>query len=239
MALTTSIIERDRGTPQGGVISPLLANLFLHYAFDAWMKREHLDIPFERYADDAICHCRREEQASELQAELAKRFSECGLELHPEKTKIVYCGDSNRREKHPNTQFDFLGYGFRPRCVKSAQGTSLSASVRAISRKAASEIRNTIREQRFYRRTDLEIDDIARWINPMLRGWLEYFGAFHRSALYVAVIRPLEEHIARWAMRKYRWLQGHRRRAREWVANLLRERPLLFSHRRYWAGTVG
>src|SRR5260370_806911 len=127
------IIERERGTPQGGVISPLLANLFLHYAFDVWMKREHRDIPFERYADDAICHCRTEKQALELQAKLTQRFSECSLELHPEKTKIVYCADSNRREKHPRTQFDFLGYGFRPRCVKSAQGNFFVGFSPAIS----------------------------------------------------------------------------------------------------------
>jgi retron-type reverse transcriptase len=95
------LIGRERGTPQGGVISPLLANLFLHYAFDMWMRRNFPDIPFERYADDAICHCRTEDQAMALRTALETRFADCGLTLHPDKTKIVYCRDESRRENYP------------------------------------------------------------------------------------------------------------------------------------------
>ena len=124
-----SLIGRERGTPQGGVISPLLANLFLHYAFDLWMRRNFPDILFERYADDAICHCRDEDQATALRTALATRFAECGLMLHPEKTKIVYCKDQSRRENHPTFKFDFLGYTFRPRMVSKRAGGMASRSV--------------------------------------------------------------------------------------------------------------
>ena len=122
--------SRERGTPQGGVISPLLANLFLHYAFDMWMARNHPGIPFERYADDAICHCRSEEEARTLRASLEERFAECGLTLHPEKTKIVYCKDDDRRGTYPDQKFDFLGYTFRPRLSRGGGIRSASRSVR-------------------------------------------------------------------------------------------------------------
>jgi group II intron reverse transcriptase/maturase len=233
------VIERERGTPQGGVISPLLANLFLHYAFDLWMEREHREIPFERYADDVICHCRTEAKATQLRAELAQRFVDCGLELHPQKTKVVYCADSRRSEKHPVVQFDFLGYSFRPRFVKSSNGNFFVGFNPAISHEAAREIRKEMRGWRFYRRTDLEIEEIARRINPMLRGWCNYYGTYYRSALQNAIMQPLEEHLARWAMRKYRSLRGHRRRAREWIGKLLRSRPQLFAHRRFVLGMAG
>ena len=140
-----SRIERERGTPQGGVISPLLANLFLHYAFDTWMQRNHPDIPFERYADDAICHCRSEEQAAALRNALEKRFVECGLTLHPEKTKIVYCKDDDRRGNPPDHKFDFLGYTFRPRLSRRRGGKVGVSFSPAASDKALKAIRQTVR----------------------------------------------------------------------------------------------
>ncbi len=233
-----TITQRERGTPQGGVISPLLANLFLHYAFDKWMERENRNVPFERYADDAICHCKTELQARTLQTNLARRFGDCGLELHPQKTKVVYCRDSRRTGKYPTLQFDFLGYSFRPRCV-SANGKYFTGFNPAISRSAAREIRLTMRRWQFSRRTDLDVSEIAQLVNPSLRGWLNYFGYFYRSELHASVINPLEEHLARWARRKYRWLRGHRRRSREWVKQLLQARPTLFAHRAFITSMAG
>jgi RNA-directed DNA polymerase len=140
-----SLVVRERGTPQGGVVSPLLANLFLHYGFDMWMRRNHPDIPFERYADDAICHCSGEAQAGELRASLERRFAECGLTLHPEKTKIVFCKDDDRRGGYPDQKFYFLGYTFRPRLSKRRRGTVGVSFSPAASDKALKAIRQTVR----------------------------------------------------------------------------------------------
>ena len=155
------LIGRERGTPQGGVISPFLANLFLHYAFDMWMRRNFPDIPFERYADDAICHCRTEDQAMALRTALETRFADCGLTLHPDKTKIVYCRDESRRENYPTLKFDFLGYSFRPRTVsKRAGGMGVSFSP-AASTNALTAIRRTIRSWSMHRRSDKALDDLG------------------------------------------------------------------------------
>ena len=233
-----TILQRERGTPQGGVISPLLANLFLHYAFDKWMEREHGDIPFERYADDAICHCRTESQARMLQENITQRLKDCGLELHPQKTKVVYCQDSRRTIKHSQVQFDFLGYSFQPRCV-SANGKYFTGFNPAISSSAAREIRLKMRRWQFYRRTHLDISEIAKIVNPSLRGWLNYYGYFYRSTLHASVIQPLKEHLARWARRKYRWLRQHRRRSREWVQQMLLNHPTLFAHSTFITAMAG
>lgn len=131
-----TVIARERGTPQGGVISPLLANLFLHYAFDRWMRREFPGIPFERYADDVICHCGTENQAKHLKDAIERRFAECGLTLHPQKTQIVYCKDARRKGEYPILKFDFLGYSFQPRRVKSGTGKYFIGFCPAISQKA-------------------------------------------------------------------------------------------------------
>jgi RNA-directed DNA polymerase len=117
-----TLVERSKGTPQGGVISPLLANIFLHLAFDMWMRKEHPDMPFERYADDIVAHCKTEEQARALKQSIERRLAQCKLEAHPEKTKIAYCKDDDRRGRYPNEKFDFLGYTFRPRRSKNRWG---------------------------------------------------------------------------------------------------------------------
>jgi group II intron reverse transcriptase/maturase len=153
-----SLISRERGTPQGGVVSPLLANLFLHYAFDRWMRRNYPGIPFERYADDAICHCRSGDQAQALRASLEKRFAECGLRLHPEKTKIVYCKDDDRRGDYPNQKFDFLGYTFRPRLSRRWRGTFGVVFSPAASDKALKTIRQTVRSWMLHERSDKSLD---------------------------------------------------------------------------------
>ena len=177
------LIGRERGTPQGGVISPLLANLFLHYAFDMWMRRNFPDIPFERYADDAICHCRTEDQAMALRTALETRLADCGLTLHPDKTRIVYCRDESRRENYPTFKFDFLGYSFRPRMVsKRAGGMGVSFSP-AASTNALTAIRRTIRSWSMHRRSDKALDDLARMFNSHIRGWINYWAVLSFGSL--------------------------------------------------------
>jgi len=224
-----SLVARERGTPQGGVISPLLENLFLHYAFDLWMRRNYPDIPFERYADDAICHCRSEAQARTLSASLERRFAECGLTLHPEKTKIVYCKDDDRRSTYPNEKFDFLGYTFRPRRSKNRFGKYFINFSPAVSDKAVKAIREEIRSWNLHRRSDKAIEDLSRMFNPILRGWLQYYGRYYRSALYPPM-RQLDRSLARWAYRKYKKLRRHLRRATHWVARISRRDPKVFAH---------
>ena len=177
-------IERHCGTPQGGVVSPILANLFLHYAFDLWMEREHPDLPWCRYADDGLVHCRSELEAEALKATLQARLAECQLELHPTKTKIVYCRDSNRNGAYPNVMFDFLGYCFRPRKAENKRSGKLFCSFApAVSPSALKSMRETIRDLEIRRRTDVSMGDIARKINPLLRGWIEYYGRYTPSAI--------------------------------------------------------
>ena len=171
-----SLIHRDKGTPQGGVISPLLANLFLHYAFDTWMQRQYPQIPFERYADDGICHCRSKAEAEGLRMAIERRFAECGLELNLQKTKIVYCKDDDRRGDYPEQKFDFLGYTFRPRRAKTRQGRFFVGFTPAISNKATKSICDAMRQWKLHRRTDKSLDELAQMINPVLRGWINYYG---------------------------------------------------------------
>ena len=181
-----SLIARERGVPQGGVISPVLSNLFLHYAFDMWMARNHPTIPFERYADDGICHCRSEEQARTLRVLLEQRFAQCGLTLHPDKTKVIYCKDDDRRGEYSDHQFDFLGYTFRPRLSRRWNGFGVSFSP-AVSGKVLKSIRQTVRRWTLHQRSDKTLDDLARMFNNHIRGWINYYGCFYKSALYPAL----------------------------------------------------
>ncbi|MEO1610712.1 MAG: reverse transcriptase domain-containing protein, partial [Pseudomonadota bacterium] len=179
------LVERTRGTPQGGVVSPLLANLFLHYAFDAFMARTFPDAPWCRYADDGLVHCKTQAQAQAVMAALKARFAECGLEMHADKTQIIYCKDVSRKETHPITKFDFLGFTFRPRLVKNRKRNSLFVSFTpAVSSKALKDMRATTRRLNCRNRTHLSLRDIARLHNPILRGWIAYYGRFYPSALY-------------------------------------------------------
>ena len=223
------LFPREQGTPQGGVISPLLANLFLHYAFDRWMAKRYPQCPFERFADDAVAHCRTEAEAQEVRAAIAARLRDCGLELHPEKTKVVYCKDDDRRGKSPNEKFDFLGYTFRPRRSKNRYGKFFINFSPAISDTAVKEIRAEIRSWNLHLRSDKRIEDLSRMFNPIIRGWLQYYGCFYRSALYPPM-RQLDRSLARWANRKYKKLRGHMRRATHWVARISRRDPKLWAH---------
>ena len=230
-------VERICGTPQGGVVSPLLANLFLHYAFDLWMARTHPELPWCRYADDGLVHCRSEQEAQAIKAELQARLAECHLEMHPTKTKIVYCKDGRRKGKYPNRSFDFLGYCFRPRLVKnSRRGTLFWSFTPAVSRAALTEMRQEIREANFRNRTQIELEDVARELNPLLRGWMEYYGRYNPSALY-PVFRQVNRTLVAWAMRKYKRLAGHRTRASLFLESIAEKNPRLFAH--WQKGTVG
>ncbi len=227
-----------KGTPQGGVISPLLANLFLHYAFDKWMEREHPDIPFERYADDAVCHCKSRTQAEQLKQALVERMAEVGLELHPEKTKIVYCRDGDRREVYPRSSFDFLGYTFRARRSKNRWGKYFINFSPAISNKAAKAIRQTSRAWNWPLRSDKALEDLARIFNPIIRGWINYYSRYYKSALYLT-LKCLERRLIMWATRKYKRLRHHRRRAAQWLNRIARKQPNLFAHWRLLYAAAG
>jgi len=220
---------RAQGTPQGGVISPLLANLFLHYAFDKWMERNYPHIPFERYADDIITHCKTEEEAETLKKAIAQRMIDCKLELHPDKTQIAYCKDANRRKDFPQTKFDFLGYTFRQRRSITKAGKVFSNFQPAISNKAAKAIRQQMREWQLHLRSGSTLEDIAVEINPKIRGWLTYYGKFYKSALR-PLFETLNTRLAKWAKRKYKNLRGHMLRAIRWIENIARKDSRLFVH---------
>jgi len=230
-------VERTCGTPQGGVVSPVLANLFLHYAFDLWMARTNPELPWCRYADDGLVHCRSEQEAQAIMADLRLRLAECQLEMHPTKTKIVYCKDGRRKGRYPNRTFDFLGYSFRPRLVKnSRRGTLFWSFTPAISRAALTDMRQTIRKTNFRNRTQITLGDVARELNPLLRGWMGYYGRYSPSALY-PVFRQVNRTLVAWAMRKYKRLSGHRTRASLLLESIAEKSPRLFVHWR--KGTVG
>ena len=221
-------IARSRGTPQGGVVSPILANLFMHYAFDVWMARTHPELPWCRYADDGLVHCRTQCEAEALKAELQTRLAECHLEMHPTKTKIVYCKDGKRKGKYANVIFDFLGYCFRPRLVQRFRDMSLFCSFNpAVSPSAMKAMRQTIRDLNLRHQTQLSLQDIAQKLNPILRGWIEYYGRYAPSAL-----SPLKEYVNQmlvaWVMRKFKRFKGHKIRAIRFIQRLATERVDLF-----------
>jgi RNA-directed DNA polymerase len=224
-----TIVDRDRGTPQGSAISPLLANLFLHYAFDTWTAREFPDVPFERYADDAVAHCATEAQARLVLDAIAQRMAEVGLELHPDKTRIVYCKDADRKGSYEHERFDFLGYTFRPRLSRSRHGHHFVNFSPAVSDDAKRAIGREIRSWHISRRSDKSLTDLARMFNPIVRGWINYYGRFYKSMLFL-VLRRLNDRLIRWAMRKYKRLYGHYTRAARWLASVARHEPILFAH---------
>jgi RNA-directed DNA polymerase len=219
--------QRSKGTPQGSAVSPTLANLFMPYAFDLWMARNFPGCPFERYADDAIVHCKTRRQAEQVLSRLAARMAEVGLTLHPEKTRIVYCKDGRRRGKHEHTSFTFLGYAFRARGARS-RGRNFTGFLPAISPEALKAKSVELRRMRIHRRTDLSLDELARWLNPIVSGWINYYGRFYRTALD-PLLKRVNTYLRRWAGRKYRRLRTDKR-FREWWSGLLARQPGLFVH---------
>jgi RNA-directed DNA polymerase len=225
-----SLVDRDRGTPQGSAISPVLANLFMHYAFDAWLAREYPAVRFERYADDAVLHCRTEHQARQVLAALHERMAQVGLELHPDKTRIVYCKDGSRRGTYDHTEFTFLGFTFRARGVRLKDGVMFTGFNPAVSKDALKKMGARVRAWRLHRRTLASEHDLARLINPVVRGWMQYYGAFYRSALYPLLAR-INAYLMRWSRNKYKRLQGRKKAQAQWQ-QAVKLRPRFFAH---WA----
>jgi RNA-directed DNA polymerase len=222
-----TLLERDKGTPQGSAVSPILANLFMHFAFDLWMVRNYPDCPWERFADDAVVHCVSKEQAEQVLAAIAGRMEEVGLRLHPDKTRIVYCKDGQRRGDHEHTSFTFLGFTFRARKAQGKNGEYFTGFLPAMSTEALKAKRTELRAMRIHRRTTLTLDDLARWLNPIVAGWMQYYGRFYRSAM-APLLRRVNTYLRRWAGKKYRRLRSHKRFKR-WWNGVLERQPALFA----------
>jgi RNA-directed DNA polymerase len=221
--------ERTRGTPQGGVVSPLLANLFMHYAFDIWMQRSFPHVRFERYVDDVVVHCVSEVQARHVLAAIRERLAQCGLVLHPTKTKIVYCQDSNRRRKYEHTSFDFLGYTFRARRARNRRGQKFINFLPAISNKAAKSIRQTIRSWRLPTAwAGQSLSALARQLDPHVRGWINYYARFYPWEC-TRVLLYLNRVLVRWAVRKYKRFKRRKRKAARWLARIADRDPGLMA----------
>jgi len=227
-----TLVARDRGTPQGSAVSPVLANLYLHYAFDMWLAREHPGVAFERYCDDAVIHCTSQAQAVMVRDALAARLAEVGLELHPAKTRVVYCKDADRRGDHEVTSFTFLGYTFRPRLAENRWGKHFVSFLPAVSKDAVKAMSREIRSWHIARRSDKSLTDLAQMFNSIVQGWINYYGRFYKSMLY-PLLRRINEHLVRWACRKYKRLRRREKRARELLARAARRYPALFAHWRF------
>lgn len=234
-----TIKNRDTGTPQGGVISPVLSNLFLHYVFDVWMTRNHPESLWCRYADDGICHCETKEQAEALLVELEQRFKDCKLEIHPEKTKIVYCKDGVRKENNcSNTKFVFLGYEFRARAAENKNTKQVfTGFLPAISPKAEKSIMEKIRKLNVRNRSDLSLTQLAEWLNPMITGWMNYYGKYTKSALS-KVLQRINGTLTRWSMRKYQKLRNRKIYAAKHMEYLASKATNLFAHWRVGVTSV-
>jgi RNA-directed DNA polymerase len=232
-------LPRTRGTPQGGVVSPILMNLFMHYAFDSWMKRTYPQCPFERYADDAVVHCRSQAQAEAVMRSIALRLEECGLAMNPDKSKIVYCKDSNRTGAYPNAQFTFLGFTFRPReALNSRYNRRFTSFLPAVSSDALKRMRQTVRDWRIHRRTSLTLENLAQHCNPIIQGWWNYYGTFYQRSM-LELFHYVDNKLEQWARRKYKTLAQDKRRGGQWLRKMKIVTPRMFVHWRVAGATAG
>jgi len=224
------ITKQGKGTPQGGVISPLLANLFLHYGFDKWLEKIDKTVNFTRYADDVIVHCKSKQQAEQILKLIDQRMNEIDLELHPEKTKIVYCKDYRRKENYPRVKFDFLGYSFQPRTTKSKKTSGLFLGFDcAISISSCKHIAEKLRELQVEKMTFKSVVGIAQKLNPMIRGWIQYYGKYRISALH-KVFRMLNQQLVKWARKRYKRYKTSLKRAYKWLSRVQEQYLYLFYH---------
>jgi RNA-directed DNA polymerase len=225
--------KQGKGTPQGGVISPLLANLFLHYAFDKWLENTDRTVFFTRYADDVIVHCKSEVQAKQLLTAIRERMKTVGLELHPQKTKIVYCRDYRRKGNYPINKFEFLGYAFQPRTTTAKKSNRLflgfDCAISIGSRKRIAEKLRTLKVESLSFKS---IVGVAQYLNPMIRGWVNYYGKFRASEL-TKVFRLLSNRLVRWARKRYKRYKTSIRKAFKWLQTIREQFPYLFHHWRY------
>ena len=231
-------LPRKRGTPQGGVVSPILMNLFMHYTFDAWMKRRNPLCPFARYADDAVVHCRNRKQAEDVMQSIALRLAECGLTMHPEKSKIVYCKDSNRTESSPRVYFTFLGFTFQPRKARSKQRQVFTSFLPGVSKDALKRMRQTVRGWKLNRQTHVTLAALATQYNPIIQGWWNYYAAFYQTAM-LHVYQHIDRALERWARRKYKALSGRKQGSGQWLRKMKDADPQLFHHWRVVGDMVG
>jgi len=231
-------LPRERGTPQGGVVSPILMNLFMHYVFDCWMQRSHPQCPFARYADDAVVHCHSQKQAEAVMQSIAFRLKECGLMMHPEKSKIVYCKHSRRTKDYPLVEFTFLGFTFRPRRALNKKNRRFTSFLPGVSEDALKRIRLEVRGWRLCRQTSATLVDLAQQYNPTIRGWCQYYGEFYPTAMR-RLYRYIDEKLEQWARRKYKTLKRHKRRSVEWLNKMKDVLPQMFAHWRVVGGEVG
>lgn len=222
------IVERRSGTPQGGVISPVLANPFMHYVFDDFMAKEFPSIAWARYADDGIAHCVTQKQAQYLCRRLDQRFKSFGIELNSEKTRIVYCKDNDRKGDYENITFDFLGYTFRPRLAKDKNGKLFPSFLPAISDKAKKAIRTEVRGWKFQLKADKSLEEIAKAYNPIIQGWINYYTRFYKSEAY-RTFDYINNCLIKWVRRKYKNRKAIRK-ARKWLKEISLRDKNLFAH---------
>jgi len=199
----------------------------MHFTFDRWMARNFPGCPFERYADDGVVHCVSKQQAEHVLAGIAQRMEEVGLRLHPDKTRIVYCKDAKRRGDSQHTSFTFLGFTFRARKAKGARGEYFNTFLPAMSTEALKAKGTELRAMRIHRRTTSTLDDLARWLNPIVAGWMRYYGRFYRSAM-IPLLQRVSSYLRRWAAKKYRRLRTDKK-FRRWWTGLIDRQPGLFA----------